>query len=83
MGTNGILLLYVITLDGTKFPTKAKSNERGVKGPKWDSNDRNTKYSVMYHETKLTSLNLIRTKRRLLYLKTQFAPRSKNFSSLL
>ena len=40
-----------------------------------------------YGEAKLVLLqvrfNLLKTKRRLLYLKTQFVPRSKHFSSRL
>ena len=31
----------------------------------------------------ITDVNPLKTKRRLLYLKTQFVPRSKHFSSLL
>ena len=35
------------------------------------------------HDNTNSSINPLKTKRRLLYLKTQFVPRSKHFSSRL
>ena len=40
-------------------------------------------YSLSTYVMSLVSINLLNTKRRPLYLKTQFVPRSKHFSSRL
>ena len=40
-------------------------------------------FSYLYIYFVIFALNLLNTKRRLLYLKTQFVPRSKHFSSQL
>jgi len=45
--------------------------------------DLRTEWPLTQSDYTRSRINRLKTKRRLLYLKTQFVPRSKHFSSLL